>query len=39
METYITICKIHSQQEFAAWLRNSNSGSVSQPRGLGWGLR
>ena len=21
METYITICKIHSQQEFAVWLR------------------
>ena len=39
METYITICKIDSQQEFAAWLRNSNRGSVSQPRGLGWGLR
>ena len=39
MEIYITICKIDSQQEFAAWLRNSNRGSVSQPRGLGWGLR
>ena len=24
METYITICKIHSQREFAIWLRNSN---------------
>ena len=24
METYITICKIDSQQEFAEWLRNIN---------------
>ena len=39
METYITICKTDSQWEFAAWLRNSNRGSVSQPRGLGLGLR
>ena len=29
METYITICKIDSQWEFAVWLRKSNSGSVS----------
>ena len=28
METYITICKIDSQWEFAIQLRNSNSGSV-----------
>ena len=28
METYITICKIDSQQEFAIWLRNSNRGLV-----------
>ena len=33
METYITICKIDSQQEFAVWLRNSNRGSVSTWRG------
>ena len=33
METYITICKIHSQQEFAVWLRNLNRGSVSTWRG------
>ena len=32
-ETYITICKIDSQQEFAIWLRNSNRGSVSTSRG------
>ena len=28
METYITIYKIDSQQEFAVWLRNLNRGSV-----------
>ena len=33
METYITICKIDSQWEFAVWLRKSNSGSVSIQRG------
>ena len=26
METYITICKIDSQWEFAAWLRKLNQG-------------
>ena len=26
METYITICKIGSQQEFAVWLRKLNQG-------------
>ena len=26
METYITICKIESQQEFAVWLRKLNQG-------------
>ena len=29
METYITICKIGSQQEFAVWLRKLRQGSVS----------
>ena len=29
MDTYITICKIDSQWEFAVRLRNSNRGSVS----------
>ena len=33
METYITICKIDSQQEFAVWLRELNRGSVSTLRG------
>ena len=28
METYITICKIDRQWEFAMWLRKSNRGSV-----------
>ena len=36
METYITICKIESQWEFAVWLRNSNRGSVAtQKVGMG----
>ena len=36
METYIVICKIDSQQEFAIWLRDSNRGSVSTWRdGMG----
>ena len=26
METYITICKIHSQREFAIWLRKLKQG-------------
>ena len=26
METYITICKIDSQREFAVWLRKLNQG-------------
>ena len=29
METYITICKIDNQQEFAVWLRKLKRGSVS----------
>ena len=29
METYITMCKIDSQQEFVVSLRKLNSGSVS----------
>ena len=28
-ETYITICKIDSQQGFAVWFRKLNRGSVS----------
>ena len=33
METYITICKIDSQPEFAVCLRKLNRGSVSTWRG------
>ena len=29
METYITICKVDSEQEFAVWLRKLKQGSVS----------
>ena len=29
METYITICQVDSQWEFAVWLRNSNKASLS----------
>ena len=36
METYITMCKIDSQQGFAVWFRKLKWGSV---RGVGWGGR
>ena len=26
METYITVCKVHSQREFAVWLRKLKQG-------------
>ena len=32
METYITICKIDSQWEFAVWLRKLKQGALYQPR-------
>ena len=35
METYITICKIDSQREFAVWHRKLKRGY--QPRRVGWG--
>ena len=38
METYITIYKIDSQQEFAVWLRKLQQ-ALYQPRGVGWGGR
>ena len=38
METYSTICKIDSQQEFAIWLRKLKQG-LYQPRGVGYGGR
>ena len=38
METYITICKIDSQQEFSVWLRKVKQELWSQDgRGIGWG--
>ena len=37
METYIIICKIDSQWEFAVWLRKLKQGALCQPRGVRWG--
>ena len=34
METYITICKIDSQREFAVWLRKLKLGLCINP--VGW---
>ena len=31
METYITICKIDSQWEFAVWLPETHTGALYQP--------
>ena len=39
LETYITKCKIDSQQEFAVWLKKFKQGALHQPRGVGWGGR
>ena len=33
METYITICKIDSQQEFAVWLRKLKQGLCIKLKG------
>ena len=38
MQTYITICKIDSQREFAVWLRKLKR-ALYQPGGVGWGGR
>ena len=38
METYITICKIDSQREFAVRLRKLK-GALHQSRVVGWGGR
>ena len=35
-ETYITICKIDSQWEFAVCLRKLKTGALYQSRGVGW---
>ena len=37
METYITICKIDSQQEFAVWLSKLKQGLCITLEGLGNG--
>ena len=39
METYITICKIGSQWEFAVWLRKLKTSALYQLKGVGWGGR
>ena len=40
METYITICKLDSQREFAIWLRKLKQGLCISLQGLeGWGGR
>ena len=36
METYITICKIDSQQEFARWLRKLKQGLCINLDGWAW---
>ena len=37
METYITICKIDSQQEFVVWLRKLKQGlCINLEGGMGW---
>ena len=38
METYITLCKIDSQREFAEWLRKLKR-ALYQPGRVGWGGR
>ena len=35
MKTYITICKIDSQREFAIWLRKQTE-ALCEPEGVGW---
>ena len=38
METYITVCKTDSQQEFAiSMAQETQTGTLYQPRGVGWG--
>ena len=38
LKTYITICKIDSQREFAVWLRKLKW-ALYQPRGVRWARR
>ena len=39
METYIAICKIDSQWEFAVWLRKLKQGLCINLGRVGWGER
>ena len=39
METYITICKIDSQWEFAVMAQETQTSALYQPRAVGWGGR
>ena len=39
METYITICKIDSQQEFAVWLRKLKQGLCTNLKGWDGGSK
>ena len=39
IETYIAICKVGSQWEFAVWLRKLKTGALYQPRGVRWAER
>ena len=38
-ETYVTMCKIDSQWEFAVWAQETQTGALYQSRGVGWGGR
>ena len=39
VETYITICKINSQWEFAVLAQETQTGALNLPRGVGWAGR
>ena len=39
METYFTMCKIDSHQEFTVWFRKLKAVALYQSRGVGWGGR
>ena len=39
METFHNICKIDSQWEFIVMSQGTQTGTLYQPRGVGWGGR
>ena len=39
METYITVCKIDSQQGICHVAQETQTGALGQPEGVGWGGR